>query len=441
MLTKLGKTIRHHAVELKEYDENYQEIIDSIGDARFVFLGEATHGTHEFYKHRAEISKRLIATKGFNAIAVEADWPDACRCNRYIRRRSDDRSALEALNDFTRFPLWMWRNQEVVEFIEDLRQINSARSLHDEVGFYGLDLYSLYASIDAVIAYLQSTDPGAAKRAVQRYQGFEGFRERPQQYGFSSLAGITASAEDAAVKQLLNLYRKRFEYLEQDGISRADAHFCAEQNARLVISAERYYRAMFHEGVSTWNLRDTHMFQTLESLASHLSGTRTAEAKIIVWAHNSHSGDARATQAGRRGELNIGQLARMKYGNNSKLLGFTTSIGSVAAASSWDGEVEIKRVRPPLNESYEKMLSDAHIPQFFLPLNGETSSIFSEPKLERMIGVLYLPETERWSHYNYADITKQFDGIIHCEETTPVKPLDSGAVRNKLIPETFPSGL
>src|SRR6266550_2599125 len=292
----------------------------------------------------AEVTKRLIVEKGFSAVAVEADWPDAYRVNRYVRGESDDRDANAALSGFERFPTWMWRNTVVLEFVEWLRDVNSARATNDRTGFYGMDLYSLFNSMEAVVQYLDRVDPEAARRARYRYSCFEHFGEDSQAYGYAASFDLSRSCEDEAVRQLVEMQRQGMGYLNRTG---GDDFFDAEQNARLVKNAEEYYRSMFRGRQSSWNLRDTHMTETIEALISYLRRHGRA-AKIVVWAHNSHLGDARATEMGARGELNVGQLVRQKYGNTALLVGFTTYAGTVTAATDWDEPGERKRVRPAL---------------------------------------------------------------------------------------------
>src|SRR6267378_5965057 len=341
--------IRIGAVALDEESHDFDGLLKAIGSARIVLLGEASHGTHEFYRERAFITERLIAESGFSAVAVEADWPDAYRVNRYVRGVGDDPTANESLADFRRFPTWMWRNADVLDFVGWLRDHNDLQRTYDgKAGFYGLDLYSLYRSIEVVLAYLDKVDPEAARRARYRYSCFEDFDEDSQQYGYATSFGLSASCEREAIEQLVELQRTAAEYARRDGQLADDEAFFVEQNARLVANAERYYRTMFGGRVSSWNLRDRHMVETLHELDAHLSrGGRPA--KIVVWAHNSHLGDARATEMSARGELNVGQLVRQRYGNDAVLVGFTTYIGTVTAASNWDAPTERKQVRPALN--------------------------------------------------------------------------------------------
>jgi len=420
---------------------DYDPLMDLIGDARFVLLGEASHGTHEFYRERAQITKRLIEEKGFTAVVVEADWPDAYRVNRYVHNASDDVDAQEALSDFRRFPRWMWRNTDVVEFVEWLRAHNDSLSPGSrKAGFYGLDLYSLHASMKAVIEYLDRTDPEAAKRARARYACFDHFGPDPQVYGFIAATDRSKSCREEVVGQLVELQHRATEHVRRDGRVPEDELFYAEQNARLVKNAEEYYRSMFFEEVSSWNLRDSHMVETLEALVVHL-GRQDRPAKIVVWAHNSHLGDARATAMGQRGELNVGQLVREKYTRDAVLVGFTTHHGMVTAASDWGGVAERKRVRPALNGSWEALFHSVLAARSLLILraDGAVSSALRDPQLERAIGVIYLPETERMSHYFQARLSEQFDAVLHFDETRAVEPLEYTAEWEAgEVPETFP---
>jgi erythromycin esterase-like protein len=422
---------------------DYDPLIDWIGSARVVLLGEATHGTHEFYHERAEITKRLITERGFTAVAVEADWPDAYRINRYVRGMSQDAESIDALADFKRFPTWMWRNADMLDFVGWLRAYNdSLPGKATKVGFYGLDLYSLHSSIEAVLRYLREVDPDAAKRAEHRYACFDHYGEDTQAYAYAAGFGMTKSCESEVVNQLVELRRKAEEYARRDGRIPQDEYFYTEQNARLIKNAEHYYRTMFQGQISSWNLRDGHMAETLDTLLAHLGGS-DQPAKVVVWEHNSHVGDARATQMGDAGELNVGQLARERYGREARLVGFTTYTGTVTAASGWDGPAERKRVRPALPESYEAVFHDLAVPRILIKLS-EKNAIPSlrQARLERAIGVIYSPNTERLSHYFTAHLSAQFDAVLHFDVTRAVEPLDrtSGWEAGE-IPETFPSGI
>jgi len=425
---------------------DYDPLMDLIGDARFVLLGEASHGTHDFYQHRAEITKRLIQEKGFTAVALEADWPDAYRVNRYVRGASEDPTALEALAGFQRFPAWMWRNRVVLEFVNWLRDYNQALpAAATRAGFYGLDLYSLYTSMAAVLRYLEQVDPEAAQRARSRYACFEHFGEDSQSYGYAASLGVTASCEDQVVNQLLELQQHATEYAQRDGHIPEDEYFYAEQNAWLVKNAEEYYRSMFRGQVSSWNLRDRHMADTLDRLVSHLE-RQGQRPKVVLWAHNSHLGDARATDMGQMGELNLGQLVRERYDRKAVLVGFSTYTGTVTAASDWGGPTELKQVRPALPQSYEALFHQVSYRRFFLNLREDNSAMaeLQQQRLQRAIGVIYLPQTERVSHYFSAQLPGQFDALIHLDTTRAVEPLDRSTAwedGDMEAPETYPSAL
>ena len=416
---------------------DYDVLLDLIGDSRIVLLGEASHGTHEFYFERAATTKRLIAEKGFTLLAIEADWPDASRAHRYVRGTSADANANEALSGFRRFPAWMWRNTVVVEFVEWLRGFNKdVDPKRAPAGFYGMDLYSLHASIHAVLSYLQKVDPDAAKRARARYSCFDHFSREPQEYGYAATAGATESCEDAVVEQLAELQRKAGEFLSRDGEMAAEELFFAEQNARLVKNAEQYYRSMFRGRASSWNLRDRHMVETIEALVAHLNGSR--QPKAIIWAHNSHLGDARATEMSQHGELNVGQLIREHYGGEAVLIGFSTHHRTVTAASDWGAAAQRKNVRPALEDSYEELFHQTGLPRFWIDLRNAGDKI-GGTRLERAIGVIYRPETERLSHYFHARLPKQFDAIIHIDETRAVEPLERTSIWDQgELPETYP---
>jgi erythromycin esterase-like protein len=441
----IGDVIRDEAHRLRAGEAtDYDPLIEFIGNARFVLLGEASHGTHEFYREREQITKRLIEEKGFSGVAVEADFPDAYRVNRYVRCSGPDKDASEALGAFKRFPQWMWRNADVLDFVGWLRTHNDdLPASAPKVGFYGLDLYSLHASIGAVLLYLDKIDPEAAARARERYSCFDHFGDDSQAYGYATAFGLSESCENEVVGQLTEMYRRASELAMRDGRVARDDFFFAEQNARLVKNAEQYYRMMYRSDVSSWNLRDRHMMETLVELDEHLSEA-DKPAKIVVWEHNSHLGDARSTQMGKRGEWNVGQLARQKYGKDSVLVGFTTDHGTVTAASHWDGEAERKRVRPALSGSIEKHFHQAGIDRFLLLMKkgSRISEALREPLLERAIGVIYRPGTERQSHYFHATVSEQFDAVIHFDETRAVEPLERTAEWTVgEIDETFPSGL
>jgi erythromycin esterase-like protein/predicted phosphoribosyltransferase len=435
--------VRAGLVRLEGDPSQYDELIDGIGHARLVLLGEATHGTHEFYRERAFITRRLIVEKGFAGVAVEADWPDAYRINRYVRGTGTDDDAVDALGDFRRFPTWMWRNADVLDFIGWMRTHNEGQPPERRAGFYGLDLYSLNASTQAVLTYLDKIDPDAARRARQRYGCFEQFGGEMQEYGYAAALGLHPSCEREVVGQLLELHRHRAAYASRDGRVAADEYFFAEQNARLVQNAEAYYRTMFTGRAESWNLRDRHMTETLAELLQFLDRTRPG-ARLVIWAHNSHLGDARATEMGDGGELNVGQLVRERYATQAVLVGFTTWSGTVTAATEWDAPAHRRQVRPALAGSYERLFHTMEVPRFLLPLrsNPELAAALATPRLERAIGVIYVPETERRSHYFHARLPEQFDYVLHFDTTRAVEPLERSAMWEAgEVAETFPSGL
>jgi erythromycin esterase-like protein len=441
-------TLEYSARPLTGDPADYDPLLELIGQAHYVLIGEATHGTHEFYRERAEITKRLIQEKGFNAVTIEGDFPDAYRVNRYVRGTGDGENALEALAGFKRFPAWMWRNTVVLDFVRWLRAYNDRQPMGQKAGFYGLDLYSLYTSIEAVLNYLDRNDPEAAKRARYRYRCLEHFNEDPQAYGYAANFDLTESCEQAVVEELVEMQRQAVELARRDGMLAKDEYFFAEQNARVVKNAEQYYRTMFRGHVASWNLRDRHMVETLNALAAHVKQL-AGESKIVVWAHNSHLGDARATEMGRQGEWNVGQLARERYERDCRLIGMTTHHGTVTAAFDWDEPAERKRVRPALKGSYEELFhhlrrEDADLAQFYLNLRDLplVERELDRSRLERAIGVIYRPETERLSHYFEAKLGDQFDAILHFDETRALEPLErTSQWEQGEPPETYPTGI
>jgi erythromycin esterase-like protein len=424
---------------------DFDDVLALAGHRQFCLIGEASHGTHEFYRIRAEITKRLIAEHGFTAVAVEADWPDAYRVNRYVRGGGSDGDAEASLRGFQRFPQWMWRNADVLDFVGWLRAFNEAHPTR-QAGFYGLDLYSLHASVEAVLGYLRKVDPDAAARAARRYACFDHFSGDPQEYGYQTSMNPPLSCEREVVAQLVDLRERAADYIGRNGRVSPDDLFFAEQNARLVVNAERYYRTMYAGGAASWNLRDQHMATTLGTLTTYLE-THQPGTKIVVWAHNSHLGDARATEVARRGELNLGQLVRESVGDGALLVGFTTFDGTVTAVSNWDAPMERKRVRPALPGSYELMFHELGFPRLFMDLRRGSEAyeyLEATPRLERAIGVIYRPETERLSHYFRARLAPQFDAVFHYDRTRAVEPLDRTAHWERgepELPETFPSAL
>ncbi|WP_214364435.1 erythromycin esterase family protein [Pseudonocardia sp. H11422] len=417
-----------------------------VGDAHTVLLGEASHGTRDFYAARADMTRRLIEERGFCAVAVEADWPDAYRVNRYVRGRSSDSTAEESLRGFERFPTWMWRNAVVLDFVGWLRERNDrAGDERDKAGFYGLDLYSLYRSIHEVISYLDRVDPDAALRARERYACFDHYRgDDGQTYGYAAAFGVGETCEQEVVEQLVDLQRHAVEYARRDGLLAEDEVFYAEQNARTVRNAAEYYRSMFSGRSSSWNLRDRHMVDTLEALREHLTRQRGEPAKIVVWEHNSHVGDARATESAARGEITVGQLVRERHDGDCRILGFTTYTGTVTAADDWGGPAERKWVRPALSDSIEELFHEVGQKEFLISfgLAPDAAQALRAARLERAIGVIYRPQTERQSHYFRARVSDQFDAVVHIDDTRAVEPIERTARWEQgEAPETYPYGV
>jgi erythromycin esterase-like protein len=432
---------RAAADALAHANDPYKALVERVGNARIVMIGEASHGTHEFYRERIEITQRLIEQHGFAGVAVEADWPDALRVSRYVTGSGDDADAADALAGFRRFPTWMWRNADVLDFVGWLRDFNASRPARSRVGFYGLDLYSLQTSIEAVIQYLERVDAAAAERARRHYSCFNEIAD-PTAYGYAVELGLAKSCRDDVIQTLMELRRRSETYMHLDGVVAEDEYFYAEQNARVAKDAEEYYRTMIDQRTSSWNLRDRHMFETLDELSTHLARHRDG-TKIVVWAHNSHVGNAAATEMSSRGEFNIGQLARRRLGTEAALIGFTTYAGTVSAASDWGAPVERKVVRPALAGSYEELFHRIGVPRFTLMLDDPAvRAACGAPLLERAIGVIYRPETERQSHYFQSVLPDQFDVVIHIDHTRAVEPLERNAMwETGEVSETYPTGL
>lgn len=426
--------LREAAESLPDLDDPaFGAMFDRFADGRVVLLGEATHGTSEFYRARAQITRRLIERHGFNIVAVEADWPDAARIDRYVRHKALHVGSGPA---FRRFPQWMWRNAEVASFVDWLRAYNAAHHPDKQTGFFGLDIYNMNASISAVIEYLDRIDPEAAQIARERYGCLTPWQRDPATYGRASLTTGYAKCETPVAHALRDLLANQLKYEEQD----RDSFLDAAQNARLIASAERYYRAMYYASAESWNLRDRHMFETLR----HLMDWRGKGAKAVVWAHNSHVGNAAATDMGKtRDEINIGQLCREEFGTAAALIGFGTDRGTVAAADDWDGPMKIKTIRPAHAESYERLCVGVGARRFLVDLREgqreELRSALMEPRLQRAVGVIYRPETELASHYFEASLPLQFDAYVWFEETHAVTPLP--VKRKEGTPETYPFGL
>lgn len=418
-------------------DAAFGAMFDRFADARVVCLGEASHGTSEFYRARAEISRRLVERHGFNIVAVEADWPDAATIDRYVRHRPWREGELKA---FERFPTWMWRNHEFDHFVRWLHDHNAHRAYERMCGFYGLDLYNLSGSMRAVIDFLERENPELARLAHRRYGCLEPWADEPQLYGRNALIEGYARCEVGVVQMLKDLLQHQLDCYSPE----CDEWLDAAANARLVKDAEAYYRVMYHGSAESWNLRDRHMFETLNMILD-----AKPDSKAIVWAHNSHIGNAAFTDMGmRRDELNIGQLCKEKWNARARLIGLGTHTGTVAAADDWDEPMKIKQVRPSLPQSYERASHEAGLPRFLLDLReGEVGQDIQQalmtPRLERFIGVIYRPDTERWSHYSEAILPRQFDAWLWFDETHAVAPLPAGKRPgdHAELDETYPFGL
>jgi protein-L-isoaspartate(D-aspartate) O-methyltransferase len=429
----LPEMVADAAEPLPELDNTaFGPFFDRYAGRRVVLLGEATHGTSEFYRARAAITQRLIEAHGFTIVAAEADWPDAATVDRYVRHRP---ARTRAEPPFQRFPTWMWRNAEFEEFVSWLRIHNEPLDMEHRAGFYGLDLYNMSGSIAAVLEYLDKVDPEAARVARQRYGCLTPWQKEPSTYGRAVLTAGYRKCEQAVIEQCRSLLQKQLEYARTDG----DSFLEAAQNARLVAAAERYYRIMYYGGAESWNLRDTHMFETLGNVLE----ARGSGAKAVVWAHNSHIGDARHTEMGTvREELNLGQLCRERFGDEAALIGFGTHTGTVAAADDWDGDMKVKQVRPSVRDSYERLCHDSEVRRFLLDLlvHGALRNRLLESRLERFIGVIYLPETERLSHYAQASLPQQFDAFVWFDETAAVNALGPQHAKPG-VPDTYPFAL
>lgn len=430
---RLSTLIGLHCEPFDDLDDaEVGPLLVRIGDAKVVLIGESTHGTSEFYRMRARITRELIEYKGFNIVALEADWPDTATIDRYVR--GQEQSPLRT-SPFARFPSWMWRNQETRGFIDWLKQHNQKQTDPQQAGVYGLDLYSLNNSIGAVLDYLDQADPETAQTARVRYGCFSPWETDPATYGRAVVGGAMPGCEQEAVSILTGLFTQRLQYIEQGG----DTFFDALRNAVVVRDAERYYREMYYGSRESWNLRDQHMFDTLQAILEH----HGPDAKAVVWAHNSHVGNARATEMGTRGELNIGQLAREAYRDGAYLIGMGTDHGTVCAAANWDDPMQVMTVRPSHEDSYERLCHDARVPSFLLPLrahdNHEINEILRPPHLQRAIGVIYRPQTEMLSHYFQASLPAQFDEYIWFDKTQALSAIRTEEVPG--VPETYPFGL
>jgi erythromycin esterase-like protein len=449
MAARLPELMRTAAKPLPSItDASFGSYFDHLGKYKVVCLGDGSHGTSEFYHARAEITKYLVEHHGFDTVAVEADWPDAEVIDRYVRQRPGVKAKIGYGKEepFQRFPTWMWRNKETQDLVHWMRDHNAKLSPEKRVGFYGLDLYSMGRSIQEVTKYLDRVDPAMAKVARRRYGCLQPWADDPAQYGLSTYVDSgMGTCEVAVVKMLRELLQKRLEYAtdQHDG----EEFHSTEQNAYLVADAESYYRAMYSSSADSWSLRDSHMFETLRRLLNRAPD----KSKAIVWAHNSHLGDARYTGMGRsRGELNVGQLCRENLGRaNVALVGCSTHTGTVAAANQWDDDLEIMKVRPSRPDSWEILANETGIPSFILDLRREIAPselrqamAEASPRLERFIGVIYRPSTERMSHYSSADLADQLDALVWFDESKAVQPLEMAQPKTPLgVDETYPFGL
>lgn len=421
--SSLINTIRNTVNPLSNDPKSYYPLLDRIADAHFVLLGEATHGTSQFYAARAQITSLLIKEKGFNVIAVEADFPEVQPINQFLKDSQFRKSTAESLDGFKRFPIWMWKNKEMLSFIEQLKDINLQKPPEKKIAFYGMDLYSMYSSIEAVISYLDKVDPDAAQMAKKRYACFYRYGSDDDSYG-QAMSYVKENCQKQVVDQLIELQKKRNEYLQENSLQGNEELFYAEQNAKVAKDAEQYYREMFSRRAKTWNLRDLHMADMVDEVSNHvkkISGT----SKIVVWAHNSHVGNALATEFSESEELSLGQLVLFRHWGDAYLVGLTTYNGTVAAASQWGAKVEKKTLNPALDGSYEELFHNTDIKSFMLDFNDLPSDLntFKQNHLERSVGVVYTPESERVSHYFNARMADQFHAVIHIDHTSAVEPL------------------
>jgi erythromycin esterase-like protein len=407
------------AVPLTGASSDYDTLLSAIGGGRFVLLGESTHGTEEYYRERARISERLVREQGFGAVLIEGDWSPTLRVNRYVRGLGSDRSAGEALSGYTDFPHWMWPNTAFRDFVERLRERNLTLPPEQRVGVYGMDVYDVFDAQEAVIAYLSGVDRAAAERARAGYRCFAPHNRSTHRYG-EAARRASRSCQDEAAAVLAEVRR----IARPAGASQAEEHFAALRSAASVAAGEEYFRAVY-AGSMAWNVRDQHMARNVEETAQHVARMRGGEGKVVVWAHNSHNGDARATFAVNRGELNLGQLLRQRHGQDSFLVGFLTYGGRVRAAPEWDQPSRVYDLRPALAGSDSDVLRQAGLPAFSLVLRGNRTAEadLGRERLQRAVGVVYAPATERQSHYFEARLARQFDAVIFIETTNPVTPI------------------
>ena len=415
--------VRAAAQPLTGGAHDYDALLAAVGAARIVMLGEATHGSREFYRERARITRRLIAEKGFHAVVFEAPWQPMRRLDAYVRGAGGDAAAAAALADVVRFPRWMWRNEEVRDFAAWLRGYNR-RAGAAAVRVYGMDLYSVPESAQAVAAYLASSAPPEAAAARRDYRCFDDYLAEPQDYGHAVVV-LGRSGCGAGVRRQLALMQTSVDLAGTPD----EALFEAWQSAHTVAAGEDYYRAMYRQEIPSWNVRERHMADTLDRLLAWLSSASGSEAKLVVWAHNIHQGDARATDQAAAGEFSLGQAMRERHDGRVVLVGFTTHSGRVRAASGWGRRDRVKRLRPALAGSWTALLHASGLPAFLLIFAGNPplAAALAENRPERAVGVTYLPHDERASHYFHMRLSQQFDAVIHLDVTSAVAPLpDTG---------------
>jgi len=398
-------------------DSDYDALLAEAGQARFVLLGENSHGTADYYRERARITLRLVRERGFRAVAIEGDWPEVERANRYVRWMSEDASADQALSGFTRFPRWMWRNAEFAELIDALREHNRQRPPAERVGVYGMDVYNLFEAADAVVAYLEQSEPGGAALARTHYRCFEPYEDEPQAYG-AAARRPERSCEDEAARVLQELQAEP----RPADPEAAEIQFSAVRNAAHVAAAEAYYRALY-AGSYSWNVRDTAMLETVEAVAAHVGALAGGDGKVVVWAHNTHVGDARATDAAWRGELNLGQLLKERHDGRTLSVGFLTRGGTVMAAPEWGENGRVYAVQPARPDSYAALFREAGLDRALVLTRQAGETLNRAERLQRAIGVIYLPDQERTAHYFDARIAEQFDAVIYLDQTEAVTPL------------------
>ncbi len=431
--TDAVSSIRRWSYPLDSQDD-LAPLYNRIGDARIVMLGEASHGTNEYYTWRAQITKKLIEEKGFNLIAVEGDWPDCYRLNRYIKNyHGSGSNAFDVLKQFNRWPTWMWANWEMVALAEWLQQHNKDLPLHKKTGFYGLDVYSLWESMESIMQYLKKTDPGALEIAEEAYQCFEPYR-REEGSSYARASQFVPELCQDEVVHLLREIQNRLPLYNSD----PENVFSAEQNALVMVNAEKYYRSMVKGGPHSWNVRDKHMADTLERLLKF----HGEDSKIIVWEHNTHIGDARATDMTDEGMYNIGELARLQHNDRGVVLvGFGSYKGTVMAGNHWGANMQRMKMPPAIKDSWEYLLHKAGAQDKLLLMDDFMNDTFMESHIgHRAIGVVYNPEYEKYGNYVPSILPFRYDAFIYIDETNALNPLHIQPDGHQ-VPETYPFGV